>query len=97
MLHAGVDLNDPSLQALLYYRNQTANFTYYLNLQPLSFMAAESFCKDRGAHLVSYMHAGEQLEVEKVGVEGRSSRCPSVLPWQFRRAIRQQPAAPFAL
>jgi hypothetical protein len=60
-------MNDPSLQALLFYRNQTANFTYYLNLQPLSFLAAESFCMDCGAHLVSYMHAGEHLELEKVG------------------------------
>jgi hypothetical protein len=60
-------MSDPRLQALLYYQNQTANFTYYLNLQPLSFMAAESFCMDRGAHLVSYRMPGEQQEVEQVG------------------------------
>jgi hypothetical protein len=67
-------MSDPRLQALLYYQNQTANFTYYLNLQPLSFMAAESFCMDHGAHLVSYMLPGEQLEVEQVG-DRRRCRC----------------------
>lgn len=55
---AGVDPNamlaDKGLAALLTLSGQTVNATYFFNLQPLSFIAAESYCTDRGGHLVSW-------------------------------------------
>jgi len=53
-------LADKGLAALLTLSGQTVNATYFFNLQPLSFIAAESYCTDRGGHLVSWSRWGCQ-------------------------------------
>ncbi len=47
-------LADKGLVALLTLPGTTVNATYFYNLAPLSFIAAEAYCTDRGGHLVSY-------------------------------------------